>query len=228
MKSVVSKTARVFIASCLLAVLSGCSAPAEPVTPQVVIPDLSGATLQVGESALASIGLVTVQSSENSDSVEAGNVIKSAPKAGESVDVGSQVKLFISKGPARITATDSYMEWVWVGNSEENWEFDTPYIQDDELVVRARPTFSRSFKWHDVTNNQGYGVAAVNDTFDKAVPMRIDLVNEEVVSGEEQTITMRVPLSGIEVTPPTSLYMRLFIDVNGRERDISLTLTMAW
>jgi len=194
----------------------------------VVIPDVSGATSSTAETALAALGLIAVIETESSDSFEEGLAVRTDPAYGSQVTVGSRVTITVSSGLDRVTAADSYMEWLFVGSGKDDWPFDNPYIEDGVLVIETNPVFSRSFSWHDVRNGQGYGIASINDSFDKAVPMRIDVVDEQVEGSVSEDLVLRVPLAGIDVVPPTLLYMRLFIQKDGQYDEIRLTLTMTW
>lgn len=220
----------------LVLVASGCSPNASQVeapsarqeVDTVAIPDVSGATSSTAENALAALGLIGLIETESSDSFGEGLAIRTDPPYGSEVTVGSRVTIIVSSGLYRVTASDAYMEWIFVGSGEDDWPFDNPYIEDGVLVIETNPVFSRSFSWHDVTNGQGYGVASINDSFDKAVPLRIDVVDEQVEGSVPEDLLLRVPLAGIDVVPPTFLYMRLFIQKDGQYDEIRLTLTMTW
>lgn len=213
---------RITILSLVTFALVGCSSPS------LELPDYSGTSAPTAESALANLGLVPVIEEEASDSVPQGNVIRTNPQSGSSVEPGSRVTIVVSSGASSMTAVDSYMEWEFVGGGEDDWPFDQPYIENDELIIRTTPVFSRSFSWHDFSGGQGYGLAAINDSFDKSVPLRIEATSEDVVANETQDFLIRIPLSAIEVVPPTVIYMRLFIQKDGNYSELPLVLTMSW
>jgi hypothetical protein len=83
--------------------------------------------------------------------------------------------------------------------------------------------------WHDPTSlGTGFGEAAITDTFDKVVPLLVVFENEETPANEWQTVSIRVPLSDLDVQKPTTVYMRLFAWIRGSYQEIPLTLTMSW
>ena len=74
--------------------------PAEKVT----VPDLTDMPADQVADELAKVKLTgSVGGYENSDDVEEGNVIRTDPKAGDSVDAGTVIKYYVSKGPEEIT-----------------------------------------------------------------------------------------------------------------------------
>jgi hypothetical protein len=213
---------RITILSLVTFALVGCSSPS------LELPDYSGTSAPTAETALAGLGLIPVIEEEASDLVPQGNVIRTNPQSGSILEPGSRVTIVVSSGASSISAVDSYMEWEYVGSGVDNWEFEHPYIENDELVVRATPEFSRSFSWHAFTDGKGYGLASVNDSFDKGVPLRIESSSETVSANETQDFVIRIPLAGIEVIPPTVIHMRLFIQKDGSYSEIPLVLTMTW
>ncbi len=72
--------------------------------PQMVkLPKVVGAKQPKAEADLRALGLTSATSEEFSDSVATGLVISSAPNAGASVQVGTEVSLVVSKGPPPVT-----------------------------------------------------------------------------------------------------------------------------
>lgn len=67
----------------------------------VTVPDLSGKTVEQARTALADIGLKLNEKIEEeySEKVKEGQVVRQTPASGKSVDKGSTVTIFISKGP---------------------------------------------------------------------------------------------------------------------------------
>jgi serine/threonine-protein kinase len=65
------------------------------------VPDLSGLTQSAAEQKLRSIGLsIGTITTGSSNTIPVGNVSKTKPTVGASIDVGSAVDLEISSGPA--------------------------------------------------------------------------------------------------------------------------------
>lgn len=73
--------------------------PTTATTPRVlVVPDVTGFTEEQAEVALTEVGLEIASELESSQSVEAGNVTRTDPAAGSSVEEGTRVVIFISSG----------------------------------------------------------------------------------------------------------------------------------
>ncbi|MFQ7106273.1 MAG: Stk1 family PASTA domain-containing Ser/Thr kinase, partial [Neglectibacter timonensis] len=76
---------------------------------KVDVPVLENYRQEDAIKLLSDVGLKYKIESVPSDDVEVGKVVKSDPQAGQSVDAGSEVKLFVSTGPAKkkITIPDN-------------------------------------------------------------------------------------------------------------------------
>ena len=67
-------------------------------TRQTVVPDVTGLPVPDARTALADAGLSVVESSEVSDVVPAGQVIRTEPGAGESIEADTPVLMVVSEG----------------------------------------------------------------------------------------------------------------------------------
>ncbi len=67
----------------------------------VIVPDLSKKTVEQARTELANIGLKLNETidEEYSDTIEAGQIVRQTPAAGKTVDKGSSVTVYVSKGP---------------------------------------------------------------------------------------------------------------------------------
>ncbi|WP_369807983.1 Stk1 family PASTA domain-containing Ser/Thr kinase [Leucobacter chinensis] len=70
------------------------------------IPDLEGTTEKVAMQTLEDLDLVAVPVSEPNDDIAAESVFKTYPAAGEVVEVGTTVKVYVSSGPFMATLPD--------------------------------------------------------------------------------------------------------------------------
>lgn len=218
-----AQTLAIFLASAFF-LAAGCSQEPELIT----IPDYSETSASTAETSLADLQLIPRLKEKASDSVDEGKVVSTSPPAGSVVEPFSPVEVFISTGPASVLAKDSYIEWTNVGYGDDEWTFETPKIADGRLSVRMTAVLSRSLVWHDAAGGSGYGVAAINDTFDKSVPLRIQFADEELAAGETHKLTLTIPVTDLDVDRPTRVYMRLFAVIKGTYDEIPLTLTMTW
>jgi eukaryotic-like serine/threonine-protein kinase len=75
--------------------------------PTVEIPDLEGASLEDAQAALLELGLEPAGPEEElSDTVDEGEVTRTDPAAGEEVEAGTPVTIFVSSGPEIVTVPD--------------------------------------------------------------------------------------------------------------------------
>ena len=71
------------------------------------VPAVDGETVARATAILQNVGLTVGGTIDQSDaSVPAGQVIRSSPRAGENVERGSAVKLYVSTGPAQVAVPD--------------------------------------------------------------------------------------------------------------------------
>ena len=203
---------------------SACTSEPELIT----IPDYSETSATTAETSLTALQLIPRLKEQASDRVDEGKVISTSPAAGTEVELFSPIDVIVSSGPASVLAKDSYIEWTNVGFGDDEWTFETPKIADGKLTIRMTAVLSRSLVWHDAAGGTGYGVAAINDTFDKSVPLRIQFAEEELGAGETHKLTLTIPVTDLDVDKPTRIYMRLFAVIKGNYDEIPLTLTMTW
>ena len=194
------------------------------------VPDVVGSDQETAKSVIAALGLVPTIEEEVSESVDAGIVIKTVPKSGESLSPGSKISIIVSKGQKRVTSQDSNMEWTFVSYGEDKWEFTNPYIEDGSMFIEfSNVQLMAQVKWKDdQKNGYGFGQASINDTFDKAVPIKILYEDQSHKSGQRQDFVVKIPVSDLNEDKPTTMYLRLFAYINGRDSEINLNLTATW
>ncbi|HWS58737.1 MAG TPA: Stk1 family PASTA domain-containing Ser/Thr kinase [Actinotalea sp.] len=66
----------------------------------VTVPDVAGQTIGQASAALGAVGLNAVSQDEQSDTVQAGRVIRTDPAAGSQTTAGGTVTVYVSSGPA--------------------------------------------------------------------------------------------------------------------------------
>jgi hypothetical protein len=213
----------VSIALILSIFLSGCSS-------SIAIPDVAGSDVDTAKAVISSLGLVPTVEEEYSEFIASGLIIRTDPKNGEQLSAGSKILLVLSKGPRRVETKNSTLEWTNLTYGQDKWEFTAPYIEDDTLNIDfSSVVFKAKVEWKDEQENgYGFGQAAINDTFDKAVPLKILYKKQTHSAGQKQDFTVQVPLSDLNESKPTTMYLQLVALVNGYEQDINLTLTATW
>lgn len=81
------------------------ASPSASVSSKVTVKEVRGSSYSNAESALKSAGFRVYKQQVYSDTVDEGNVVKTYPSAGSSVDYGSTVTVYVSKGPEQKNST---------------------------------------------------------------------------------------------------------------------------
>ena len=213
---------RVTVISLVALALTACGS-------SLVVPDIKGVDEATAKTLLAGKGLIPAIEQKFSDTVESGQVIKTVPAAGSSVEPDSRIRVIISKGPSRIDASDSSIEWYSLGYQDDDWNFSSPYIEDGVLKIECQPKFAVSMSWRDPqSNGAGFGRASISDTFDKTVPVSIEFSKQTWPADARQNITLSVPVSDLDVQQPTTLYLELYTKVNGDDTDLKINFSISW
>ena len=213
--------------------LVACSTPFNSSNSSIEIPDLRNTNENTAETIISNLSLIPVIEYEYNDFVLEGKVIRTSPGEGREVDELSNITLYISLGPSVIYASDATMQWYSVENSSgDDFTFRTPRIEDGELLIDMTVTFNStsSMKWNDRYNNgNSFGSASLSELFDKTVPIQIEYENLNIIAGESQDITVRVPLSNLSESRPTNLFTKLNVELgSNRNYDVLVNFTMSW
>jgi serine/threonine-protein kinase len=124
------------------------SGPDEPAAPELVeVPDLTGLTRDEATDLLQQEGLDITLREETSTDVETGLVIRTDPAAGEQVDPGTRVTLFISAGPEQFpvpNVTNLDIEEARRTLSNSGFEVGEETLQDSQdfeegIVISQSP-----------------------------------------------------------------------------------------
>lgn len=196
---------------------------------KVSIPRVSGLTKEDAVNLLEDLGLRVTPTERHSERPK-GTVLECTPKVGTKVDVNSQVTLVVSKGPEKIVAESSYMNWTYIASGKDVWEFYNPYIEDETLYIQCHDViFAATMEWRD-RYNKGYGAgtASINDTFDKTIPVKVHYEDAVTNAYEPQDFLIEVPLSDLNIETPTDMYFKVGIKAGGREKDLTFNIAMTW
>lgn len=201
--------------------------------PSLKVPSVAGMAEEQAASQLKSLGLNVKTEYEYDDDIEDGIVIKTSPDNGHTVKENDTVTLYVSLGSETVTAENSYLSWYNLGDGQDNWEFYAPYRTAEYLVLDCYSvTIQKDFEWQDrYEEGSGGGIACLNDSFDKNVPIKIDYEDVAVKKGKAFSITIRIPLKELDTNNPTDLHMELYTckeHTDTKTTPIRLDLTMTW
>lgn len=221
---ILKRTFRLAIATTSALILVGCASPG------IEVPDLTNTDENSVSTFLLNQDLLPEIVYENSDGVEDGLVIRTQPPAGEVVSTGTKVKVFVSSGPRRIEANNSNMEWTYVGYGADDWNFNSPYIDNGILTIETTDVkFGTALEWRKGdSSGEGFGRAAINDKFDKAVPISFEFEKKKVSAGEKQDLKLLIPTGDLDNKKPTTLHLELYAKVGGQNRDVKINFTITW
>jgi hypothetical protein len=187
----------------------------------VVIPDISSVDESTAKTLLAQKSLIPSIEYEFSDSVEKGLVIKTDPKIGSSLKQDEKVKIWISKGPRKITSSASSVEWE---NGADKYEFYAPYIEDGILIIDSEMIFSKKYELKDYENTgEGYGRASITDTFAKTVPLAIETDDKIFNAKTMESFKIKIPVNDLDVQKPTTIYIEFYLTTNEYKMNFSIS-----
>lgn len=201
--------------------------------PLIEIPQIKGVDEETAKTLISKKGFIPKITYIYDDNVDIGLVVKTSPSIGSGANEDDVIDIYISKGPSLVRANDSTIQWYDVGSGSDDWDFYTPYIENDVLYIECTPTFATSFRWKDTHDDGlGFGEACINDTFDKTVPVvirPIDESNMRIKAGTETSFTIEIPISDLNENRPTTMYLKLIaLDNNGNQLNIRINFTMSW
>lgn len=187
------------------------------------VPNVVGVTEDTAKQILTEKGYSPVIVYENDNSQPAGCVVGTNPGYGSRLGDGGQVTVYVSAGKTNVT--DAVLHWYHVtGSTDDDYNFSTPYVQNNYLYIDMEMQLQTNYS----VLLRGFGYASINDTYDKTVPIDYEYEKVEVVKGEYQNITVRIPLSDLENQRPTTIYFKLATYVGGRNEEIRFEIDMTW
>lgn len=144
-------------------------------------------------------------------------------RANDSPIVISQLQSTTQAG--RQDAKNIVIHWSAVkGSTKDDWNVYTPYVDGDYLYIKTQAQLNSSY----TVQYRGFGYASINDTFSKTVPIDFEYENSTVENGEYQDLTLRIPVTDLDVQRPTTLYVNLAAYIGGRQDEIRLEFNISW
>lgn len=201
---------------------------------KLTVPDIVGTEEDIAKTILASNGLIPTVEKAYDDKVEFGKVIRTSPSVGSPVEKNGKVTLYISNGPKYLKPSSSNMRFYSITKEKmDDWNFNNPYIEEGVLYIQCQPMFMANIKWVNYREDLGGSPAraSISDTFEKTVPVNVLTSQESLKAGERGDITLKIPLSDLDVQKPTTMYLQLFAYVNGEEEyqtTINISFVFSW
>ncbi|MGN0501463.1 MAG: PASTA domain-containing protein [Ruminococcus sp.] len=196
-------------------------------TATITIPDLTGLDETSAKTLLVNKGLIPAIEHNYDDTVEKGLVIETYPSAGSFVYEDDKVTVYISDGPSYIESEQATVKWY---NNDDKWTFSNSFIEEGKLYFDCVTTFADSFEWDEgsKSNGEGFGEASINDTFDKTVPLSIVYQDKKIKANKEQSFTIVVPVTDLDVDLPTTMYLSLVGLKDDEQIDIRVDFNISW
>lgn len=203
------KMSTIILLIALSFLIAGCNS--------IKIPDLVGLEESHATDALKNNGFLVQIQKEYDDKVPKGSVMKTDPLSGVPVDKESKVVLYISKGPKMIQSKSSVLSWYSVyGSNGDNWEFENPRIEEENLVMRMRPEINSKYEisWDE------YGSSTLKDGSNKSFPVKFTKTLDYYV--------LEIPLGDLEDKRVTSIDIILYYKIDGKQRSTDFSLVISW
>lgn len=193
----------------------------------IVIPDIKGTDESTAKNLLSSNGLIPVIEYEYDDDTEEGNVVRTTPDIGSTVEKNSKVTIFVSKGASFVQSTSSNINITGWGDKLKVWEFNNPYIKDETLYIECtNVVFTVPITWMDRTGSGRMAVqASISDTYTKTVPATVPYEKQSWQANEKQTFTIEIPLNDLDTSRPTDMFLIFGTEEQG---DIPVKFSMTW
>lgn len=122
-------------------------------------------------------------------------------------------------------ATDVVIQWYSIQAGEkDNYNVYTPYVENGYIYIPIEAQINAS----NTVQYRGFGTASISDTFDKTVPFQYEYETSTVEKGVYQDLTLRIPITDLDVQRPTTLYCQLSVFVAGQQQRINLEFDISW
>lgn len=192
--------------------LYGCSK-------EIKVPDVKGVNITTAESILTENGLIPIIESEYSIAYEIDKVIRTYPVTSSQVEENTQIKVYVSKGPAIINSKDSILSWFnVVGSTSDTWEFYAPRVNKGILEVELKPYIKSSYKitWLE------YGEASLLNDYSSSVPF--DFVYSDITG----FYTLKLNSEKLGNITPNKVFLKLNYKYGEKQDYLNLELTINW
>ncbi len=200
--------------------------------PELTVPDVVDADESTAKNILSSNGLIPSVKYDYDDSIEEGNVIKTEPSVGSTVDKNAKITVYVSKGPSYYNLKGSVGYMYNINNINQfSWDDDTkgfyrPYVDNGYLYIDMYLCCVSKYK---ISFYDDFGTASINDSFDKTVPIEIIYDNQSVDNaGKKTEFTAKIPLDDLSVKKPTNLYISFDFLVNNEREDFTAGFDLSW
>ena len=192
------------IITVLFTLLTGC-------TSRVEVPDILNRTEAKAIEMAEKAGLVPIIEYEYRDKEEKDKVFKTNPSVNSVVESGSEVVIYISKGPEKIVAKNSYIRWTSMGKTEDSWNFNMPYIDRSILYIDCyKVALKDGITWQkSLENGVSVGEVSLTEDFSETFPVKVKFTKEYAAPFEEQSFVIEIPIEEIGVEKPEMLCLRL-------------------
>jgi hypothetical protein len=189
----------------------------------IIIPDILKVDETTAKTLLAQKSLIPSIEYDYNYAIAEGLVFKTDPEIGATVKKDDKVIVYISKGPKKITSSDSNAGWE---DSRDKFEFYAPYIEDGFFVLETEFKFHKKYElmYFDENGGAGNGRASISDTFDKVVPLRVESEDKILDPSKLEQLTIKIPVKDLDVQKPTTLYFQIYF----KGKDYDMNVSASW
>lgn len=203
---------------------------------KITIPNVKKMDVDTAKALLAEKGLIPKVEYEYSNDCDYDLVTRTDPFVGSQVEEDTPVTLYVCKGPSYYELTDAagYMRNInnidafsWGDDGKPRTKgFYTPYVKEGYLYI---PMYLKCTSKYSIEFYGDFGTAAVNDSFEKTIPVKVIYESEQVNNkGEKTEFEVKIPLSDLDVQRYTNIYIEFSFSVNSQREDFEAGFDLTW
>ncbi len=182
-----------------VSLFSGC-------TKRVKVPDIMDKNEKQAVEMIKDAGLVPIVEYEYNDTDKKGEILKVSPRIGNNAELGSEVIIYISKGPEKVVAKNAYRAII-----AENLDLGFPYVDKNTLYIECyNVAFKEGVTW-EKSEEDGVAVteASLTKDFEETIPAKIKYEKGYTAPLEKQNFVIEIPAEYLGEELPESISVRL-------------------
>ena len=201
-----------------------------PIIKTVKIPDV--------KTLIISKGLIPKVEYEYNNGYTCDSVIRTEPAIGSEVEEDTSVTLYVCKGPAYYVLSDSVgrmwnidgiEDFIWQSEANDGHGtkgFSDVWVENGYLNVNM---YLGCKSEYDIEFYGDFGIASINDTFDKTVPIKVLYTSKKVDNNGSLTgFGVKIPLNDLGVQKPTNINIEIDFLVNKERKPFRASFDLSW
>lgn len=201
--------------------------------PELKVPDVANVDEETAKKILTSNQLIPSITYEYSDTIPVGNVTRTEPEIGTTVEPNSKITVYLSYGPSRVEASNVITDLdigCWMGACSVYRQTDTLYIDCSDFYYNYGSTLELYGKWYDPNNSGNIsGIASLTENYYQSVAISGKYTDSDFFGYNCHNFTIAVPLVELSVDRPTRIYILIdILDCHNKPDQIEFIITISW